>query len=331
MIRVVLAALCAIALYQGAPVPTIQEVVRNAPERGMLGVMRRDGIIVPFAAFNGDSWSKPWPVVARGLELPVNLGAVPADWFGGKPVSGWTVAIGDQQQKPVTILSPAIYRSGCEPHIGLRTDYASADAPAPPATDPFPKDGLAVTEGIDVLPIARVSLLSPAATRLVEALTSDFNEAEDKAVGLVRGKAGWRHPVEEKARHARPIKIEAWYRAPMDQPGWSLSYIEAVRSYDPGPADDSCGLDSYFSGWVQHDERRPDVLKSELSARITYCDRNNVLYMLPLGRIHVKNRQFWVFQSSGWDQEWYRVVRVAPSRIEFVAEVFGGGKQGCSY
>ena len=47
-----------------------------SPDRLLLGVMRRDGVIIPFAFFDGD-WSSPWPTSLQNLDLPVTLDAVP--------------------------------------------------------------------------------------------------------------------------------------------------------------------------------------------------------------------------------------------------------------
>jgi hypothetical protein len=83
-----------------------------------------------------------------------------------------------------------------------------------------------------------------------------------------------------------------------------------------------------FSGWVL-EEPRESKAKIDVSAKVTYCDRVGGMYMLPFGRIRLKDRQFWVFQYSGWDQEWYSVVRVSPRRLFFEAEFYAGGRRGC--
>ena len=70
----------------------------------------------------------------------------------------------------------------------------------------------------------------------------------------------------------------------MEESGYAMSYIEAVRTYPLLPEDDGCALETTFSGWIEHNarERQP---KHDLSARIDYCDRHGAMYMLPLGRL----------------------------------------------
>jgi hypothetical protein len=110
-----------------------------------------------------------------------------------------------------------------------------------------------------------------------------------------------------------------------------LSYIEAVRAYPPGPADEGCGLETYFSGWVHQNLKEPDKTRSRIVARVTFCDRRGVTYMLPFGRVRVAGQQHWVYQLSGFEQEWYEVARVAPLKIGFVVEAYGGSGERCRF
>jgi hypothetical protein len=128
-----------------------------------------------------------------------------------------------------------------------------------------------------------------------------------------------------------PVTIEAWYRAPMDEPEWIASYIEAVRSYPPRPEDDGCGLQTVFTGWLHQNVKDPRKTRAQLTARVTYCDRRGVKYMLPFGRFHVGPQQYWVYQFSGFDQEWYEVARMSPLKMAFMVESYAGGREGCGF
>ena len=41
-----------------------------------VAMLRRDGVIIPFAVFDGRSWSTPWPAPTYGLEAPLTMAAV---------------------------------------------------------------------------------------------------------------------------------------------------------------------------------------------------------------------------------------------------------------
>lgn len=54
----------------------------------MIGVMRRDGVIIPFAAHDGKRWSNAWPGPRLDLQVPITLSSVPKAWWGpAKPAA----------------------------------------------------------------------------------------------------------------------------------------------------------------------------------------------------------------------------------------------------
>jgi hypothetical protein len=117
--------------------------------------------------------------------------------------------------------------------------------------------------------------------------------------------------------------VEAWYTSVLVQPGFVASYIEAVKKYPALPEDEGCGLESVITGWV-HQNERDERLKPQLKVVVTYCDRENVSYMLPFGRMQLRNRTHWVFQMSGQDHEWYAVAELTPGRTRVLAEYYAG-------
>jgi hypothetical protein len=326
MTRLWLAAACVAALAMAAA--EVSGLARAADDRGVLAVVRRDGLLIPFAAYKGSSWSSPWPAGTSGIDLPVNLDAVPGKWWGGERPAGWVLHLLDGSTRSIALLAPRVFLAFCRTRIGIQTDYRPAEPLPPTPADPFPKDGLAVSGGTSVLPIESVDPHSPEAANLLRSLTSEIDKAESSTIGAIHGHDGWTHPFDVKARQFRPVVMEAWYRAPMDDPAWVASYVEAVRSYPPRPEDKGCGLETFVSGWVHQNVKDPSKNRAQLAARVTYCDRVGVKYMLPFGRIHGGDRQYWVYQLSGFEGEWYEVVRIEPLRIRFVVEAFGGTLQG---
>lgn len=300
-------------------------IAQQQRENLTLGVMRRDGVIMPFAAYDGD-WSLPWPVSVRDLELPITLEAVPKKWWGGELPTAWTLwPASGQAGGKVSPLAPIAVIIGREKRLGVRTDFASSEPLAPPFELPYPKEGLAVAGDVKVESIAGVSKRATAWKNLTTALHEDIEAAEQKAIARLKSSAKWNHPLSQAQRRSVFAELEAWYTSALEQPGFGLSYIEAVKKYPPGPEDEGCGLETFVSGWI-HSNARDPKLKTDLTARVTYCDRNGVSYMLPLGRLRVRNRTHWVFQMSSWEREWYTVVEATPGRVRFVAEYYAGGR-----
>ena len=82
-------------------------------------------------------------------------------------------------------------------------------------------------------------------------------------------------------------------------------YVEAVREYPPRAGDAGCGLVTFASGWIL---AGPDGKShAKVGARVTYCDRRGVIYMLPLGMFKVRGHAYWAYQLSGYGQEGYAI------------------------
>jgi hypothetical protein len=289
-----------------------------------LAVLRRDGLVIPFAVFDG-RWKTPWPQAMRAMELPIALTDVPKRWWGvDEPFERMAIWRDGQRAGEVTITGLTTSRVMCEPRIVLRSDY-KASAPVPPPFErPYPKDGLLVGGGVPVQRIESVARGAPDWNRALVAITPDFNKAESTAAGRY---TDWRHPFDADDRRLVPITIESLYRAPGETPEWTSYFVEAVRQYPPGRQDkDNCGPLTYVFGWVMLGPK--DKWWVHLVARVTYCDRYGVRYMLPLGTVKARNRVYWVFQFAGAEGEWYEVTRPLPGRLESHASYNAGT---CSY
>ena len=287
--------------------------------------MRRDGVIVPFAAFDGE-WSMPWPMSVFNMELPITLDAVPSKWWGtGMPATWMLWSNSEQPAVKVSPVAPIAILIGREKRLGVRTDFVSDQPPASFFELPFPKEGLAVAGGKEIAVITGVSKMTPAWKNLPATLQQDIEDAERREVARLKDGSKWKHPLVDAERKQVVAELEAWYTTNLEQPGFAISYIEAVKKYPPGLDDLGCGLETFVSGWVHINTRQPKP-KTELTARVTYCDRKGVSYMLPLGMLKVRGRTHWVFQTSSWESEWYSVVEMTPGRIRYVAEYFAGGR-----
>ena len=301
-----------VVLAVGMAILAPADAITSAQQTGpfMLSVLRRDGVVVPFAAFNGRRWSARWPA-RLPYEMPISLDDVPDSWWGIEPpprrMHRWSdgVRIGE-----VALEGPTATVLMCEPRLALRSDYKSA-VPVPPRfVRPYPKDGLLVSGDVSVAKIETVDPATDEAANVLALATDEFNREESAAAGAF---TSWRHPVNPNQRKLVPITIEALYRAPTDDPQWTAYFIEAVRQYPPGPGDkDRCGLATYLNGWLI---RGPGRTRVRLGATVTYCDRKGVGYMLPFGLIRANDRTYWVFQYSGFEAEGYEVVQAGPRGV----------------
>ena len=316
------------ASIAGAPGTASQVAAPPRTEHLVLGMVRNDGILLPFAAFNGRKWSTPWPSIDRRLgqapALPVNLTSVPRDWWGGEEPGPWRLWTRNAEtSRALTLSSPVMMFVGLSRQLGFRTDQPPVLPPVPPSELPFPKIGLAISGDAALGPIATVSTLAPAWASFSAQLRPDIDAAEERTLKQIRATDFWNHPFKREERAAIVPQFEAWYVTPLGDGTERMSYIEAVKKYPVRPQDEECGLETFVSGWVHHDESRAKP-KSGLKAVVTYCDRRGVSYMLPFGQLRVNGRVHWIVQMSGRDHEWYAVVEGTPGRARYVAEYQAG-------
>ena len=286
-----------------------------------LGVLRRDGVLVPFASYNGRAWSAEWPGPDGSAILPISLSDIPKKWWGAPgPAAPWKAWLLDGTTRPLTLRKPEHMRVFCTTGLGVRTDYEGGEFD--PREPTAPKSGLAIAGDATLLPITAISLLSQDAKRIVEVITDDFNKEEKVAES---GFTLWSHPYGELQRKGYPIELEAFYRARESTPSgeWTTTYVEAVRRFPARAFDQDCGLITFVRGWVLERAGQKPVI--DVGARITYCDRADVSFMLPFGRLLIDREPYWVYQISSWRDEIYGVSRAKPEEVRPVLAVTGGG------
>jgi hypothetical protein len=286
------------------------------PDAFGVGVLRRDGIVIPFADFDGKRWHANWPAAAQQVDVPVNVPSVPAPWWGkAGPHENWQVWTRSAPPMTVHVRQPDWVPVQCLRQVGLRTDYRSAEPPPDPASQPFPKDGLAIwppqrIEKIDIVPVGQ---LSP------EAVIDAFNAAEETARRYERGQAAYL-PSDRKARESTVPMVEAIYAAG-DTAGARIYYFEASRQYSLRNV--QCPLVTFGAGWFVR-EGASGLRKLRFDVEVVDCERYGLLYMLPLGAVTLSNRLYWIAQWSGWDYEEYGVVEIKQKSVDDVVQVLGG-------
>jgi hypothetical protein len=279
-----------------------------------VGVLRRDGIIIPFAAFDGKRWRNAWPPPSLELTIPIDVRGIPSRWWGPTPPldqwQAWTSA--PPQQLRVT--QPDWIEVHCVRQIGLRTDYRPAEAAPPRATQPYPKDGLVVSPP---QPVERITIVRPEseeARGLSNAVQEAFNKAERAT------EEAWGHPVSRRAREGREPDLDAVY-AFGDYP--RIYYVEAIRRYRIlGQTADDCEAVGFGTGWFTKEDY--NVTPLQMTVDLLRCDRRGANYMLPLGAMRIERALYWLVQFAGWNNERYVVVEIKPKAVEAVVSTWGG-------
>ena len=290
-------------------------------QRFTLAALRRDGVIIPFASFDGGKWGLHWPESDFGVPLPISRADIPKGWWGPLgPDAPWTAWLPGGETRPLTLGKPVHAKVFCSGHPAIGTDYRGG--PLDPREPTVPKDGLAIAGDVKVQEIINISIHAPEAKRVIDLITDEFNKEEELAAKRFMN---WTHPygTEERKRYA--IDLEAFYRSSESttRGKWKTTYVEAIRRFPARLMDRECGLITFARGWITELEGKPPVIN--IGARVTFCDRAEVSFMLPFGRLLIDNEAYWAFQMSSWRDEMYSVTRIRPDGVRPVVAVVGGG------
>jgi hypothetical protein len=310
------------AIAAAAALALVATVDAAEPRRGSFGIaaLRRDGVVIPFAAFDGRNWSSPWPAPALEVTVPITVRAVPARWWGPTGTletwQAWLETPGASalDARPLRVVQPDWVDVRCRRQIGLRTDYR-ADRPLPPRTEqPYPKDGVAISPAQPVDRIEIASTSSADVRALTPVLRGAFNEAERSV------EAKTTHPIGRAAREGVEPTIESVY-AFGDNP--RVYYIEATRTYRPlGQPSGECTATGFGTGWFVRDATGVRALA--MTVDLLGCDRYGASYMLPFGVMRLNDHVYWIAQFSGWDHERFVVLDIERKTVEVMVSAWGG-------
>jgi hypothetical protein len=290
---------------------TLAGVLQPLQASFIVGVLRRDALVVPFATYDGKRWQNEWPVPAQAADVPLSLRNVPKDWWG--PVSPretfqlWTL---DSPPQTITVRQPDWAPTYCQRQVGLRTDYQPRFRPPPPTTSPYPKDGLAVSPPHPVEPIEIIGPDSPERDDVLEAIHPRFTTLErDGLVTLPRAHAENPRrvpepPTERELRSMPPMVIDALYAHGTTRRTY---YVEGAREYRKKGA---CTIVVLVRGMVVRESGKFST--EELHLGFSACDRGSATYMLPLGVMSLPTGKYWIAQIASWDGESYRIIDITP-------------------
>jgi hypothetical protein len=100
----------------------------------------------------------------------------------------------------------------------------------------------------------------------------------------------------------------------LDAEGWVAYRFQAIKRYPPPSPGGDCELLSSGSGWIVQGPGGKHW--TQLSVRVTYCDRMDDIFTVPFGVVRVGGKSYWIYQLSGYDREGYVVSRPTPRAIE---------------
>ncbi len=296
--------------------------IREAqPDRRFtLGIVRRDGILVPIASYDNGHWYRRWPLPSAEREVPMGIGDVPAEWWGVEgATSTWTLWTLDGTSRPLQVAAPLAFGAHCLMNVGLRTDYRTP-LPRPPLDQHhYPKDGVATTGSV---PIERVDVVTSdtATWKAFEPLIAPH-------VGRLEVPLLFRIPMAAVfERSVTPVKLEVLCLANGAAPNTYAAYFEATRRYPPADRSvpNPCGVVTFARGWAHRAPSGVGTLDRDVRAQVTDCSMWDVEFRKPLGVVRVGGAPVWIMEVSRWGAERYELVQVTDTGVSVLLSVAGG-------
>lgn len=277
-----------------------------------VGVMRADGVLIPFAQFNRGEWLPFWTGAndSSNIVVPLSLEDVDRKWWRrGAPSLDWTLWRAGQPPLAVKASAPRVVSTPCGTEVGLATDLKPQGMLPPPFQSPYPKLGVATTAPVEFEPIAEIEPGDTDWTRVQRALDDGlFRNAENMLLGNME----WSHPVGPTARARQAIELQKVWHVKDSR----FFYFEAMRRYadtKPPKGKPPCELVTYVAGYLW-EERSENLKPAGVSALISYCHMERASFLWPFGVIREGGRQYWLFQSAGWTGELYGISEPEPRR-----------------
>ncbi|HUF24747.1 MAG TPA: hypothetical protein VMN81_11500 [Vicinamibacterales bacterium] len=285
-----------------------------------LGLIRADGILVPFAVFDGTSWLEAWPEPGEPVAPDHMLAAVPSFWRKRQQQvpQAWHVAAERGAMVEVNVLSHVVFDEHCGHQVGLLTDLH------PRRADAHDKR-LAADRAVPmILPLD----LSASADRagwqdLAQLLEAESAHHENTAIADWERDSGRTSQLEPAPRR-QPLRIRTLY-AHRDTDS-RIVYYEVERQYAK-PISDSPGAEPsvlFVSGWIyQATGSAPSTLNTV--ALITDPDFKGPVTMKPLGIVRAGGSALWVVQVHGYESEAVMLLRIDSKGAHRVFSAFIGG------
>jgi hypothetical protein len=332
-VRALLVAIVAVAALAGAAAadltPGLSKQARGSSgESSTFAVLRRDGVIVPFASYEAGRWLNRWPEPGRRIDIPISIEATPKSWWlRDVPAATWNAWPVQGESRVIRVRNPVNLTVQCERHVGLQTDYSSIAPPVPRDMQPHPKDGLATSGDVAVEPIEMLSAASADWARVLDAIKDPFSASETKAAS----KSSRYAELDPQRRAQFPLEIEVLFRSPGSKPGTQELYFEAVRRYSRRPpstplvtiAPDRRPL-AYGAGWVVVNGAGAVTIQGTITVEMSDNEREELLYALPLGSFRLGGRRYWAVQRAGWGYERYEIIEITDTEPKLAFKTPGG-------
>ena len=292
----------------------VASTVAAQPRRFTVAIVRLDGAIVPFAAYDAGRWVRAWPEADEAIDPSPTLADIPSVWRErAEPVPrAWKVwPSGRARPIEAQVNGIAVAGTHCQRQVVLTSDLR------PVARSSTSTIGVAVDAAVPIGGIEEVKAQDAAWTTAAQIVRRHFSRMEAGEARTDR--------VELPRETPRPVeRIRALYRE-AGSPRSPMYVIAEKRYRTPAyPEDPSCARVSVMTAWLVA-AADGELALHDATMFVTNCDQKGVSTERPLAAVHVSDQVFWVMQERGYESESYRIAGIEPAEVRYPITVNGGG------
>jgi hypothetical protein len=298
----------------------------NGNDTFIVGIVRADGVIVPFARYANRKWTNPWHS-RQPNDQPGDLDTI-ADlekpWFQSfvKPSSKWYLWSSAGEPRAIKTSDAVQVCSHCQKVWGLLSDYPNPETPE--KNQCVRNRGAVLSEKKPARAMEKLTDASADWKQIMTFLRPEFEQAESSGLlDTISHYTAQLPPAEERAR--KPLSILNLYRSQLTDDGQLLFYFEASKEYPKPPDSNEVGCDniSLLGGWVLRDAQgNLALLDSQFNP--TDCDWKEGGRVLPFLILQLDGKTFAIVEEDSYEGEGYTILEIRNDGVRPVLETYAG-------
>ena len=297
-----------------------------AGDKFILGILRRDGVIAPFAQYANRKWTNPWhsPESNDQPNEPDTIADLPKPWFRSflKPSSVWYLWSSAGESTTIKASDAVQVCSHCQQVWGLLSDYPKQEEPQ--KNECVRNLGAVASEKKQGRAMEQLTDASSDWKPMMTFLGPEFERAESSGLSdTISQHAAQIPPAEERAR--KPLSMLNLYRSQLTDDGQILFYFEASKEYPkpPDANDVGCNNISLVGGWALRDvQGNLALLDSQFNP--TGCDRKEGGLTEPFAIFQLEGKTFAVIEEDSYEGESYVILEIRKDGVHRVLETYAG-------
>lgn len=279
-----------------------------------LAIVRLDGRIVPFAAYDGRRWELAWPQADEATSSTPTVDNIPSVWRrrGDHVPNFWPVWPSSGASRiEAHITGVEIVEAHCQRQVALVTNLPEAKG-----KHPF-KFGVAIDSNLPIGSIEEVRRSDVLWRTAEQAVVANF-------ASLEAAKAQAAHVQLLPEKPAPVAQITALYRE-AKSPNSPMYFVAEKKYRTPRfPQDPGCPALTMMTGWLVPTDAGTLTLRDP-KIFLTNCDAKEARTGLPLAAFRISDQLFWVLQEHGYEDETYLIAEIRQSEVRYPIEFNGGG------